>query len=71
VAGELQPQRSIHKAVSRLFFLLLYFSSFDDTMTELGLDAGELNETVLHLNLGLIVLVWFGLVFFVFSPLMR
>jgi hypothetical protein len=58
VAGELQPQTDIHKAVSRLFFVcfvfvfvfVLFFSFFDE-MTELGLDAEGLTETVLHLNL--------------------
>jgi hypothetical protein len=62
VAGEPQPQIDIHKAVSRLFF----FSSFDETITELGLDAEGLTETVLHLNLEYFGLVWFG-----FLPLMR
>jgi hypothetical protein len=47
-AGELQPQIDIHKADSRLFFS----SSFNETTTELGLDAEGLIETVLHLNLG-------------------
>jgi hypothetical protein len=49
VSGELQLQKDIHKAVSRPFFL--FFLSFDETMTELGLDAEGLTETVLHLNL--------------------
>jgi hypothetical protein len=45
-------------------------------MTELGLDAEGLTETVLHLNLGFIcfVVFWFfvfSVVCFVFSPLMR
>jgi hypothetical protein len=61
VASELQPHIDIHKAVPRLFFFFL--SSFDETMTELGLDAEGLTETVLHLNLGFVYL-------FV-SPLMR
>jgi hypothetical protein len=64
VAGEPQPQIDIHEAVSRLFF----FFSFDETMTELGLDAEGLTETVLHLNLGFFCLFCFV---FVFSPLMR
>jgi hypothetical protein len=36
--------------------------SFDETTTELGLDAEGLTETVLHLNLGFICfdVVWFG-----------
>jgi hypothetical protein len=29
---------------------LFFFSSFDETTTELGLDAEGLTETVLHLN---------------------
>jgi hypothetical protein len=49
--GEPQPQIDIHKAVSRLF-VCLFISSFEKTMTELGLDAEGLTETVLHLNLG-------------------
>jgi hypothetical protein len=47
VAGEQQPQIDIHKAFSRHFFF-----SFDETTTELRLDAEGLTETVLHLNLG-------------------
>jgi hypothetical protein len=55
VAGEPQPQIDIHKAVYRLSFcFVLFFSSFDETTTELGLDAEGLTETVLHLNLGFI-----------------
>jgi hypothetical protein len=79
VAGELQPQIDIHKAVSRLFLsflLLLCFSLFDETMTELGLDAEGLTETVLHLHLGFICFdvfwYWGDLLFvclFCFFPL--
>jgi hypothetical protein len=75
VAGEPQPQIDIHKAVSRLWFFFCFFlSSFDDTTTELGLDAQGLTVTVVHLNLGFICFVLFGFgVFFcfVFSPLVR
>jgi hypothetical protein len=68
VAGEPQSQIDIHKAVSRLFFLsFFFFSSFDETTTELGLDAEGLTDTVLHLNLGFCLFVFV----FVFSPLMR
>jgi hypothetical protein len=60
VAGELQPQIDIHKAVSRLFFFPFFFLlSFDEAMTELGLDAEGLTESVLHLNLGFICFVLF------------
>jgi hypothetical protein len=58
VAGEPQPQVDIHKAVSRLS-LFFFFSSFDETMTELGVEAEGLTETVLHLNLGFFVLFCF------------
>jgi hypothetical protein len=72
VAGEPQPQIDIHKAVSRLF-LLLFFSSFDESTTELGLDAEGLTKTVLHLNLGFICfdVFWFWgfLLFVLFFPL--
>jgi hypothetical protein len=61
---------TIHRTVSRLFFFSLL--TFDETTTELHLHAEKLTETVLHLNLGHLVvffcLVWIGLVF---SPLMR
>jgi hypothetical protein len=50
MAGEPQPQIDIHKIVSRPFFF--FSSSFDETTTELGLDAEGLTETILHLNLG-------------------
>jgi hypothetical protein len=70
----LQPQIAIHRTVSRLFFFFL--SSFDETTTELHLHAEKLTETVLHLNLGhlvvffvLLCLVWFGLVFFPFDEM--
>jgi hypothetical protein len=54
----------------------LFFSSFDETVTELGLEAEGLTETVLHLNWGFIcfdVLGFLGflVVCFVFSPLKR
>jgi hypothetical protein len=73
VAGEPQPQIDIHRTVSRHYF---FFSSFDDTTTELELHAEGLNETVLHLNLGYFVLFCFGFgfclfCFLFFSPLMR
>jgi hypothetical protein len=58
VAGELQPQIDIHKAVSTFFL-----SSFDEIKTELGLDAEGLTETVLHLTLG-----FFCLSVFCFFP---
>jgi hypothetical protein len=70
VAGEPQLQIDIHKAVSILFFLLLFFLSFDETRTELGLDAEGLTETVLHLNLGFLCFLLL-FVYFVVSPLMR
>jgi hypothetical protein len=71
VAGEPKPQIDIHKAVSRLFFCL-FFSSFDETMTERGLHAKGLTESVLDLNWGFFVLVWFWffLVFFPFHETM-
>jgi hypothetical protein len=60
---------TIHRTVSRLFFFL---PSFDETTTELHLHAEKLTETVLHLNLGHFVVVFFVLFFLVFfSPLMR
>jgi hypothetical protein len=70
VAGEPQPQIDIHKAVSRFFLSLLFFSSFDETMKELGWDAKGLTKTVFHLNLGFFVLICivFGFVF-LFFPL--
>jgi hypothetical protein len=51
----------------------LFFSSFDETTTEVGLDAEGLTETVLHLNLGFICfdVLWFGFLFvclFCFFP---
>jgi hypothetical protein len=51
----------------------VFFSSFDKTTTELGLDAEGLTKTVLNLNLGFICLdvFWFlGFVicFFSFFP---
>jgi hypothetical protein len=60
--------------------MLLFFSlpTFDETTTELHLHAEKLTETVLHLNLGHFVGVFFVLYGFVlfwffqfFSPLMR
>jgi hypothetical protein len=65
VAGEPQPQMDIHKAVSRLFlFVCLFFSSFDETTTELGLDAEGLTETIAF-KFG-IYLFWFlGFLLFV------
>jgi hypothetical protein len=42
----------------------LFFSSFDETMTELRLDAEGLTESVLHLNLGF----YFVFVLFCFFP---
>jgi hypothetical protein len=54
-----------------LFFTL---PAFDETTTELRLHAEKLTETVLHLNLGHFVGVFFVLcsfVLFYFSPLMR
>jgi hypothetical protein len=44
---------------------LFFFSSFDETMTELELHAEGLTETVLHLNLGYFVLFsfWFFVCF--------
>jgi hypothetical protein len=61
VAGEPQPQIDIHKAVSRIFLLLLFILSFEETTTELELDTEGLTETVLHLNLGFICfdVFWF------------
>jgi hypothetical protein len=63
---------TIHRTVSRLFFFFL--PTFDETTTELHLQAEKLTETVLHLNWGHFVvvflvlfcfsLVWFGLAFF-------
>jgi hypothetical protein len=64
VAGEPQPQIDIQKAVSRHFFVCLFFSSFDEKTAELGLDAEGLTETVLHLNLG-----FFCFLLFCFFPL--
>jgi hypothetical protein len=66
VASERQPQIDIHKAESRLFFVCLFFSSFDETMTEVGLDVEGLTETALHLNLGFVL---FCFVLFLFFPL--
>jgi hypothetical protein len=40
-------------------------------MTELGLDAEGLTETVLHLNLGFFVCFGFGFLLSGFLPLMR
>jgi hypothetical protein len=73
VAGEPQPQIDIHKAVSRLFFIIfLFLSSFDETMIELGLDAEGLTKTLLHLNLGFICFVLFWILgVFLFFPLWR
>jgi hypothetical protein len=42
-------------------FFVLFFSSFDETKTDLGLDDEGLTESVLHLNLG-----FFGFVLFCF-----
>jgi hypothetical protein len=62
VAIDSQPQIDVHKAVSGLFFFfsVFFFLSFDETTTELGLDAEGLTESVLHLNLGFIcfVVLW-------------
>jgi hypothetical protein len=67
VTGEPQPQIDIHKDVSRLFFcFLLFFSSFDETMTELGLDATGLTETVFISTWDIFVLFLFWGFFFVF-----
>jgi hypothetical protein len=67
-----QVNHSIRYTFTKLspdsFFI--FFSSFDETRTELGLDAEGLTETVLHLNLGYCLIV-FEFCFFVFSPLMR
>jgi hypothetical protein len=57
-AGEPEPQIAIHRTVSRLFFFS-FLSSFDETTTELHLHAEKLTETVLHLNLGHLVVFWF------------
>jgi hypothetical protein len=59
IARELSPDT--------IFFFL---SSFDETTTKLYLHAEKLTETVLHLNLGHFVVVFFVLFDF-FSPLMR
>jgi hypothetical protein len=64
VAGELQLQIDIDKAVSRL----LFFSSFDDTMTEQGLDAEGLTEMYCICTWDFVFVFVFV---FVFSPLMR
>jgi hypothetical protein len=53
VAGEPKPLIDIHKDVSRLFCFVLFFYSFDETMTEIGLNAEGPTEVVLHLNLGI------------------
>jgi hypothetical protein len=58
------------------FQTLFFLSPFDETTTELHLHAEKLTETVLHLNLGHFVVVFFLLFFLVlfglfFSPLMR
>jgi succinate-acetate transporter protein len=75
VAREPQPQIDIHKAVSRLFclfvcFWFLFFLSFDETTTELGLDAEELTESVLHLSLGYFLLCFVLFLFFPFDETM-
>jgi hypothetical protein len=48
--GKPQPQKAIHRPVSRLFFNSLL--TFDEKTTELHLNAEKLTETVLHLDLG-------------------
>jgi hypothetical protein len=58
---------TIHRPVSRLFFLSL--PTFDETTTELCLHAEKLTETALHLNLGhfvgfLFCFVWFCFILF-------
>jgi hypothetical protein len=49
--GKPQPQIAIHRPVSRLFFFLS-LPTFDETTTDLHLQAQKLTETVLQLNLG-------------------
>jgi hypothetical protein len=62
------PRQTFTKLSPDSFLLLLFFLSFDETMTELELDAERITETVLHLNLGFIcfVVFWFlGFLLFV------
>jgi hypothetical protein len=52
VTEEPPSDRHSQSCLQTLFIVVvLFFSSFDEKMTELGLDAEELTESVLHLNL--------------------
>jgi hypothetical protein len=53
---------TIHRTVSRLFFFSL--PTFDEKTTELHLHAEKRTETVLHLNLGHFVVLFFCFVWF-------
>jgi hypothetical protein len=72
-SGQVNHSHRYHSqnCLQTLFFL----SSFDETTTELHLHAEKLTETVLHLNLGQFMGVFFGFVLccfvWFFSPLMR
>jgi hypothetical protein len=56
---------TILRAVSRRFFFF-FLPTFDETTTELHLHAEKLTETVLHLNLGHFVGLFFCFVWFSF-----
>jgi hypothetical protein len=58
---------TIHRTVSRLFFFSLFsLPTFDEKTTKLHLHAEKLTETVLHLNLGHFVGIFFCAVLFYF-----